>query len=285
MTTSSYLEHYLDSLDSLPGEVRRNFDLMYKLDGKNKTILQEVDAASDEYLRKVSEMSPDKRRAEMEKIQKLFKDAKNYGDEKVSIAIQTYEMVDKHIRRLDGDLAKFEAELREKGRLSQTDDDSEEDEDEDDEKVTKGGRGRKKQASSSASASAGKDKDKDSKNKKQKVGRPPKDDASGKESGASSSKKKKQKGGNKSDSDKGHKLSSAPLMSMPQEIIDMPVDPNEPTYCVCQQVSYGEMIGCDNNDCPIEWFHFGCMQLTTKPKGKWYCPKCIVLFKKKKGGS
>ena len=63
----------------------------------------------------------------MEK-KKLFKDAKNYGDEKVSIAIQTYEMVDKHIRRLDGDLAKFEAELREKGRLSQTDDDSEEEE-------------------------------------------------------------------------------------------------------------------------------------------------------------
>ncbi len=25
------------------------------------------------------------------------------------------------------------------------------------------------------------------------------------------------------------------------------------------QVSYGEMIGCDNQDCPIEWFHFGCM--------------------------
>ena len=29
-------------------------------------------------------------------------------------------------------------------------------------------------------------------------------------------------------------------------IVDMPVDPNEPTYCLCQQVSYGEMIGCDN---------------------------------------
>lgn len=28
----------------------------------------------------------------------------------------------------------------------------------------------------------------------------------------------------------------------------MPVDPNEPTYCVCQQVSYGEMIGCDNTE-------------------------------------
>ena len=34
-------------------------------------------------------------------------------------------MVDKHIRRLDGDLAKFEAEMREKGRLSQTETESE----------------------------------------------------------------------------------------------------------------------------------------------------------------
>lgn len=40
----------------------------------------------------------------MEKIQKMFKKAKQHGDDKVSIAIQTYEMVDKHIRRLDSDL-------------------------------------------------------------------------------------------------------------------------------------------------------------------------------------
>lgn len=32
------------------------------------------------------------------------------------------------------------------------------------------------------------------------------------------------------------------------EVLDMPVDPNEPTYCLCNQVSYGEMIGCDNPD-------------------------------------
>ena len=40
------------------------------------------------------------------------------------------------------------------------------------------------------------------------------------------------------------------------------------------------MIGCDNQDCPIEWFHFGCMDLSHKPKGKWYCPKCLPMFKK-----
>ncbi|MFH4984416.1 hypothetical protein AB6A40_011125 [Gnathostoma spinigerum] len=49
---------------------------------------------------------------------------------------------------------------------------------------------------------------------------------------------------------------------------------NEPTYCLCDQVSFGEMIGCDNEKCAIEWFHFECVQLKVKPKGKWYCPAC-----------
>lgn len=28
----------------------------------------------------------------------------------------------------------------------------------------------------------------------------------------------------------------------------MSVDPNEPLYCHCQQVSFGEMVACDNAD-------------------------------------
>lgn len=27
---------------------------------------------------------------------------------------------------------------------------------------------------------------------------------------------------------------------------DLPIDPNEPVYCYCQQVSFGEMIACEN---------------------------------------
>ncbi|KAJ6617719.1 Inhibitor of growth protein 2 [Pseudolycoriella hygida] len=52
------------------------------------------------------------------------------------------------------------------------------------------------------------------------------------------------------------------------------IDPDEPTYCLCDQISFGEMILCDNDLCPIEWFHFSCVSLLTKPKGKWYCPNC-----------
>lgn len=30
-------------------------------------------------------------------------------------------------------------------------------------------------------------------------------------------------------------------------------DPNEPKYCYCQRVSFGEMIACDNEHCKNEW--------------------------------
>lgn len=55
---------------------------------------------------------------------------------------------------------------------------------------------------------------------------------------------------------------------------DMPVDPNEPVYCICQRVSFGSMVACDNETCPYEWFHFPCVGLVESPKGKWYCPHC-----------
>ncbi|XP_073262800.1 PHD finger protein ING2 isoform X3 [Populus alba] len=61
---------------------------------------------------------------------------------------------------------------------------------------------------------------------------------------------------------------------------EQPIDPNEPTYCVCHQVSFGDMIACDNENCQGgEWFHYSCVGLTpeTRFKGKWYCPTCRNL--------
>ncbi|XP_075086002.1 PHD finger protein ING1-like isoform X2 [Nicotiana tabacum] len=65
--------------------------------------------------------------------------------------------------------------------------------------------------------------------------------------------------------------------------LDLPVDPNEPTYCFCNQVSYGEMVACDNPNCKIEWFHYGCVGLKEQPKGKWFCADCAGTQKKRKG--
>ncbi|CRL04949.1 CLUMA_CG017967, isoform A [Clunio marinus] len=55
---------------------------------------------------------------------------------------------------------------------------------------------------------------------------------------------------------------------------DDTIDPDEETYCLCGQISYGEMILCENDLCKIEWFHFSCVSLQSKPKGRWYCPNC-----------
>ncbi|KAI0122258.1 hypothetical protein F4814DRAFT_203707 [Daldinia grandis] len=87
------------------------------------------------------------------------------------------------------------------------------------------------------------------------------------------------------------------------------VDPDEPRYCLCNRVSFGTMIQCDNVDvsatkttaapargdekarkekltnphlqnCKQEWFHLECVGLSEIPARttKWYCPECRKLL-------
>ncbi|RJE25851.1 hypothetical protein PHISCL_01827 [Aspergillus sclerotialis] len=51
---------------------------------------------------------------------------------------------------------------------------------------------------------------------------------------------------------------------------------NEDTkvYCTCRTVSHGDMVACDNDNCPYEWFHWKCVGLTREPVGTWYCDEC-----------
>ena len=48
----------------------------------------------------------------------MFKKAREISDDKVNIAVNTYELVDKHIRKLDSDLAKFESEMKVNKKIS-----------------------------------------------------------------------------------------------------------------------------------------------------------------------
>jgi len=273
MTSALYLEHYLDSLENLPIELQRNFTLMRDLDSRAQNLMKEIDSLADSYLKSVKTLGIERRKEQSDKIQKLFNKAKEFGDDKVQLAIQTYELVDKHIRRLDNDLARFEAEIKEKAfGSSQSQDESSSS------SVpvpVQQKRGRKK-------ATAEKEL------KKKRI------DASSEDDSAAKNLKRKQKkaAANASSLAAGSATPSAleatlattlPLVGIthPADVLDMPVDPNEPTYCLCHQVSYGEMVGCDNLDCPIEWFHFTCVGLTAKPKGKWFCPKCTAERKKK----
>ena len=80
---------------------------------------------------------------------------------------------------------------------------------------------------------------------------------------------------------KTHGVGSGLLVDTLQDDFVNYVDPNEPRYCLCNQVSYGEMICCDHPNCSIEWFHYGCVGITEAPKGKWFCPQCVAQTKRK----
>ncbi|KIK71461.1 hypothetical protein GYMLUDRAFT_211735 [Collybiopsis luxurians FD-317 M1] len=62
-------------------------------------------------------------------------------------------------------------------------------------------------------------------------------------------------------------------------------DGDDKLYCFCQKPSAGDMIACDNNACPYEWFHLECVGITEPPPAstKWYCPFCINRVTARKG--
>ena len=233
MASAIYLENFLETIEHLPKELQRNFLLMKDLDQRIQDAMTEVDGWVRDYKKQVSTLSQEDRKTKLCKVDELYQKAKEYSDDKVQLAMQMYEMVDKHIRRLDTDLGRFEQELQLKEST---------------------------QCRPSLANGEGQMASTLNRNKKRSS-----------ESGNSSRKRRceslSEEGGPPS-------LSSPTNGGATSDVLDMPVDPNEPTYCLCHQVSFGEMIGCDNPDCPIEWFHFQCVGLTSKPKGKWYCPRC-----------
>ena len=47
------------------------------------------------------------------------------------------------------------------------------------------------------------------------------------------------------------------------------------TYCLCgEEEGERAMIGCDNPNCEIEWFHWACVNIQEIPEGDWICPLC-----------
>ncbi|XP_057224196.1 inhibitor of growth protein 4 isoform X1 [Malurus melanocephalus] len=248
MAAGMYLEHYLDSIENLPFELQRNFQLMRDLDQRTEDLKSEIDKLASEYISNARTLSSEEKLGLLKQIQEAYGKCKEFGDDKVQLAMQTYEMVDKHIRRLDTDLARFEADLKEK-QIESSDYDS--------------------------SSSKGKKKGRAQKEKKAARAR-----SKGKNSDEEAPKTAQKKLKLVRTTEYG--MPSVTFGNVhPSDVLDMPVDPNEPTYCLCHQVSYGEMIGCDNPDCSIEWFHFACVGLTTKPRGKWFCPRCSQERKKK----
>lgn len=173
----SLFEHFLESLESVPPELERNFTLIRELDSKCEELMEKIKKISSTYADQNTKYSRDRIRKETDT---LFAKLNSYSEDKFELAQQTYELIDRNIIKLN------------------------------------------------------------------KINDTPEED-------------------------------EAPKIGY-----DMPLDSNEPKFCICRGVSHGDMIACDNDECPIEWFHYACVNITSPPNGRWFCQSCSNLIKRPK---
>ncbi|CAG2248616.1 inhibitor of growth protein 1-like [Mytilus galloprovincialis] len=239
LCSATYLENYLDTMDNLPDDLQRVVTQMRELDIQCKDILADIDVHHETY-KTEPESSPAKRKA-MIAMQRALIKCQEIGDEKLMLLACITDHIENRARQLEQDRENLDP-------------------------------------------NSGRDQEKE---EREVIVHPPKQiKQEDKPEKVPVKRQRRQKTNNDSiireeirmdEKDKGPKKKKkrkAKKEQTPTSPIDPPIDPDEPTYCLCNQVSYGEMIGCDNDLCVIEWFHFNCVGLVNKPKGKWFCPNC-----------
>ncbi|KAK0131675.1 Inhibitor of growth protein 2 [Merluccius polli] len=278
---ASYVEDYLDCVESLPLDIQRNVSLLREIDSKYQDVLQEVDDVFERY--KGEQDAAQRKRLQLQ-LQRALIASQELGDQKIHVVTQMTELVENRSRQMDGHsrclqepaeadrapgpAAAAAAERRGgAGPLPQETPAPPPPPPPERSSARRPRRQRNSESRDSCHASANGSLADDPAAEEPPPGRPPPAPAPPPSSQPSSQPRdKKSKSAKKKKRKAKQERDASP--------VDFAIDPNEPTYCLCEQVSYGEMIGCDNEQCPIEWFHFSCVGLTYKPKGKWYCPKC-----------
>ncbi|ORZ25672.1 hypothetical protein BCR42DRAFT_364059 [Absidia repens] len=253
--TLAYLSDYRDTIDVLPMELQRNFALIRQLDESAQDLMGKVAKDSISFCDSKELVPEQERRRRLIEISKLLNESIKRGEEKFALAKSTYDAVDRHCTRLDNDLNKYE----------------------DEQLIGPSRTGRNTSGATTTTTT--------STTTAQQSGASPL--KTPKSSSASIKKGRKgRKRKHESDQDQqGDYISREDALRHAQTAInlsELPIDPNEPVYCTCRMVSYGEMVACDNDECEIEWFHLECVGLKTPPKGKWYCDNCVGMKGKKK---
>lgn len=113
----------------------------------------------------------------------------------------------------------------------------------------------------------------------------PSDDRGSNSAGATANTKSRKSSSGSSATDAKHAASVDEALAGDSAEIDADTsivqEGEDKVYCVCRQVSFGNMVACDNDECPYEWFHWDCVGLVEPPQGTWYCPTCTKAMKEK----
>ncbi|KAI9002132.1 inhibitor of growth proteins N-terminal histone-binding-domain-containing protein [Hyaloraphidium curvatum] len=269
-----FLEDFLATVDNLPSEIRHHFselkekDVMFQ--DLKKQILKEAQGlqktpVNDSTLQREEDLAS--------VIRKDFLQAKVLVDEKIDIADRTLALLESHIRRLDGELQRFQFDFDAPLVLQEDRDQPTYEMDELMSMFTSGAerlgsisRGTTSIDSTIAQPSAVAydslaftlGASPNPSNKKRKAAPP-----AAAVKGPSNKKRRRE-----DEYDDGY-LDG--FLKVEDDDLE-----EEPVYCICQRVSFGDMVGCDNaGQCPYgEWFHYECVGLREPPKGAWFCPQC-----------
>ena len=260
--SATFVEDYLDYVENVPDDLQRHHSRLRELDmSQHQDLFTELESLIKQF--EAEKDDPVAQRKLLQKMQLPLIASQDIGDDKIQIVQTLTDTIENKIRQLEHDSQNLDF-----GRGEEDDSPVKSVKKEDKDKSAKKRKVKDEDDHSSHKPATpnGKKKIKSSSNLKSQDKSSSGPQASSSSSGHGPSSKR---GGKKGpDRDKRDRSVSPPDLS------HVDIDPDEPTYCLCDQVSYGEMIGCDNDLCPIEWFHFTCVQLQSKPKGKWFCPRC-----------
>ncbi|KAH9405126.1 PHD finger protein ing1 [Tyrophagus putrescentiae] len=268
-----YIEYYLDVMENIPSSVARVMSRIHEIDIKRTKISSLIDSALQSYLR--NPLSENEKHKLLNKFLSLNVQLQNLSDTKICLAQAIYDQIEIKARQLDSQsrgLSLHNGSSSSQSNNNSSNSNSANSGNSNSYANTNGltsssSRGalcnnncssyngshsmnKSDTAHSSEMRSSTLVNSKDNGNK---------DERTGKRGVAA---KRNVKNTKKTNENKKRKSSNNYDDSVYNSI-----DPDEPTYCTCEQVSYGEMICCDNNDCKIEWFHFSCVGLTSIPKG------------------
>ncbi|CAB3376145.1 Hypothetical predicted protein [Cloeon dipterum] len=106
-----YLEDYLEMIEHLPQELRDRFTDMREMDLQVQNSADSLEKQMKGFFGKAKKLKQVERDVEHSTILKDYYKALEIADEKVSLAGQIYDLVDRYLRRLDQELHKFKLEL------------------------------------------------------------------------------------------------------------------------------------------------------------------------------
>ncbi|CAO1613533.1 unnamed protein product [Sympodiomycopsis kandeliae] len=303
----SWKEEYFEIVEQLPLELHRSTALMKELEGQIQNHLDAIHKDTLEYrdYRKQSftnsaAASAYTRHSALDRIAAACSMAMASSEEKVGLALSAYNLIDRHCRRLDADLAKMTGikpgagndAVDKEGATAPLTSDATKDtapfalraETQESSKSQRAhSRNLKDHGTTVAGATTAAAKDLEEESPERTRGsRPRRAAAAATTTSASNTPARKNKAGRRTgtlvleDKDTQVPTAAASTVEESNSIPDMPVDPNEPVYCYCRGPSSGTMVGCENLDCPREWFHLPCVGLTQEPPEhvKWYCEDC-----------